>query len=162
MKKDVEKFSEGFCLEEKDRATICAILNKLLASSYALYLKTQNYHWNVVGPDFYSYHLLFESQYQELATTIDEMAEHIRSLGFFPSASFTEFLNLSLIKDETKVLTAHSMIKQLLEDHNTLVCFLKENIALIEKFNDGAIADYLNKRLAVHEKTSWMLRSILT
>ena len=160
MEKD--KLNLRIDIDENNRKEICLILQKLLSSSYSLYLKTQNFHWNVTGVQFYSFHLLFENQYKELAIAIDEMAERIRAIGFFTEASLSEFSNQTLIKDETKVLSADFMIKRLLEDHETIICFLRKNLPFVEKIEDGATADFINKRLAVHEKTSWMLRSIQT
>jgi len=160
MKKDEYEVNIG--LPEKDREKICTFLQKLLASSYALYVKTHNFHWNVTGPAFYGLHLFFEKQYEELAEAVDEIAERIRALGFFSEGSFSAFSRLSFIKDETDVLSHTKMIKQLLEDHEALIRFLKESCAEVEKLNDGVTADLINARLSVHEKTSWMLRSVLT
>lgn len=157
MEKD--KLNLNIAIEENQRKEVCSVLQKLLASSYALYLKTQNFHWNVTGVQFYSFHLLFQNQYEELAEAIDEIAERIRALGFFPAGSFSEFLKWTIIKDETKLRSAKEMIEQLVNDHETLICFLREYIPLVEKIKDGATADFINKRLAIHEKTSWMLRS---
>ena len=147
-------------LEKKDCQTLAAILSKVLASTYSLYTKTQHYHWNVTGPDFYSLHLMFQSQYEELAETIDEMAERIRALGEFPHGSLALFAKESLIKDEhNKELKAPEMLKRLLADHETLICYLRESLPTAEKLEDGATADFINKRLATHEKVAWMLRS---
>lgn len=160
MEKDQLELKIG--LEEKDRAVLCDILQTLLASSYALYLKTQNFHWNVTGPAFPSYHALFQKEYEELAEAIDEMAERIRALGAFPEGSFESFSKGSLISDVQGVLPPLKMIETLLHDQETLICFLREKLPISEKFADGATADFINKRLAVHEKEAWILRSILT
>lgn len=157
---DTDSVAVNICLEEREK--ISNILNKLLASSYALYLKTQNFHWNVTGPQFQTFHLLFQSQYEELAETVDEIAERARALGYFPEGSFTAFAKLSLIADELGRPKAMKMIEVLLGDHETIICFLRENLPFIEKLEDGATADFINKRLAVHEKTAWMFRSILS
>lgn len=149
-------------LKKEDREELCCILQKLLASSYTLYLKTQNFHWNVTGPDFHSYHLMFQSQYEELAEAIDEMAERIRALGYFPEGSFESFIKMSLIKGINKLLSSMKMIEVLLHDHETLIGYLREKLPFSEQVEDGATADFINSRLAVHEKTAWMLRSILT
>ncbi|QVL57938.1 MAG: DNA starvation/stationary phase protection protein [Simkaniaceae bacterium] len=145
-----------------NREKICEILHKLLASSYTLYLKTQNYHWNVTGPHFHALHLLFQSQYEELAISVDEIAERIRALGFFPSGSFEAFKKLTLISEETRFPEATEMLQKLLADHESLIQFLRKNFPIIEGEGDSATADFINKRLEVHEKTSWMLRSTLS
>jgi len=160
MEKDIVE--PNLNLKPKDREALCQILQGLLASSYALYLKTQNFHWNVTGPAFQSYHLMFQAQYEELAESIDEMAERIRALGFFPEGSFKSFTKTSLIKDAEEVLAPLEMIKCLLQDHETLIYYLREKLPFAEKVEDGATADFINSRLAVHEKTAWMLRSTLT
>lgn len=148
-------------LEAGERKKICDFLNKLLASTYTLYLKTQNYHWNVKGMHFFSLHILFEKQYEELAESIDEMAERIRSLGHFAEGSFESYAKLSVIKGDDSRPSAPTMIENLLKDAEAIICFLRENLAFAEKVHDGATADFINKRLAVHEKASWMLRSHL-
>ena len=147
-------------LEEREK--ICNMLHRLLASSYALYLKTQNFHWNVTGPQFQTFHLLFQSQYEELAEAVDEMAERVRALGYFPEGSFTAFAKLSLIADQEGRPAAMKMIEILLADHETLICEMRKNLPFIEKLEDGATADFINKRLAFHEKTAWIFRSILS
>lgn len=159
MKKEVKTLNIG--LSEKERKSVVDILNVLLASSYALYIKTQNFHWNVTGPHFISYHGMFQSQYEELAETIDEIAERIRALGFFSEGSFSAFAKESLIKDEKGVPPPKKMIETLLQDHETIICFLRKKLPIAEKMEDGASADFINKRLASHEKTAWMLRSTI-
>lgn len=159
MEKDAIEPSIG--LSSKDREELSTILQKILASSYALYLKTQNFHWNVTGPAFQSYHLMFQAQYEELAEAIDEIAERIRALGFFPEGSFESFLKTSLIQDVKTVLSPMKMIEILSHDHETLIRFLREKLPFAEKVEDGATADFINARLAIHEKTAWMLRSTL-
>ncbi len=158
MEKDSVKVNLGL----RDREKIGNVLHKLLASTYALYLKTQNYHWNVTGPQFQTFHLLFQSHYEELAEAIDEMAERMRALGYFPEGSFRAFSKLSFIEEVEGRVEAMQMISSLLNDHETLICYIRENLPFIEKLEDGATADFLNKRLAVHEKTSWMLRSTIS
>lgn len=140
---------------------ISEILYPLLASTYALYLKTQHCHWNVVGPQFYSFHLLFQSQYEELAEAIDEMAERIRALGFFPEGSFETFSKASFIPEADKPLSAMEMIQTLLEGHEALIQYMRKHLPFIEGEEDGATADFLNKRLVIHEKAAWILRSTI-
>ncbi len=149
-------------LDEKDREKLCNALHVLLASSYFLYLKTQNFHWNVTGKAFHSYHLMFQEQYEELAEAIDEIAERIRALGYFPKGSFASFAKSTLVEDAEGVSPPMKMIERLLLDHEILVHHLRKELPLAEKVGDGATADFINKRLALHEKTAWMLRSTLT
>ena len=146
----------------KERDKIVEMLHKFLASTFALYLKTLNFHWNVTGPQFHDFHLLFQSQYEELALAIDEMAERIRGLGYFPEGSLKAFAGLSIIEDEPGKLEAMKMIKALLRDHETLICYLRENLPIIEKDHDSVTVDFLVKRLSAHENTTWMLRSIIS
>ncbi|MEM7174628.1 MAG: Dps family protein [Chlamydiota bacterium] len=157
MEKD--KLALDIGLNEGDRKKISDVLHQLLGSMYALYIKTQNYHWNVTGITFPSLHALFQNQYEELAEAIDEVAERIRALGFFPSGSFGSFLALSFISDETLVRPAIEMVEQLLSDHQALITFMRQHLSAIEKTGDGATADLINKRLAIHEKAAWILRS---
>lgn len=149
-------------LSLNQREKICEMLHKLLASTYALYLKTQNYHWNVTGPQFQTFHALFQTQYEELAEAVDEIAERVRALGYFPSGSFESFSKLSLINGEEGHPKAMEMIQNLLTDQETLIQFLREHLPFVEKEEDGATADFINKRLATHEKVAWMLRSTLS
>jgi len=141
---------------------VCEILHQLLASTYTLYLKTQNYHWNVLGAHFQSLHLLFQSQYEELAESIDEIAERIRALGYFPSGSFESFKKLTVIEEEKGLPKATEMLQKLLTDHERVIQFLRQYFPTVEKEGDSATADFINKRLASHEKTAWMLRSTLS
>ena len=160
MKKDLLDLKID--LKPEERAKLCPFLQGLLASSYSLYLKTQNFHWNVTGASFHSYHLMFQDQYEELAEAIDEIAERVRALGYFPEGSFESFAGKSLIQDAKGVSPPIKMVEILLEDHETIICYLRKGLPLAEKVGDGATADFINKRLAVHEKTAWMLRSTVT
>ena len=135
-------------------------LGRLLADTYSVYLKTQNYHWNVRGPLFHTLHAMFEEQYTELAEAIDEIAERIRALGFNAPGSFSEFSRLSTINEATEVPNAQQMIADLIEDQATLVATAKEVFPLVERANDEPTADLLIRRMQVHEKTAWMLRSL--
>ena len=136
-------------------------LTHFLADTYALYLKTQNFHWNVKGPHFYSLHKMFESQYQELAAAIDELAEQIRALGSYTPASFSQFTNLSSLKEATGTITAENMIQELLKDHETMVSHAAMIITKAQKAHDESTADILIQRQKAHEKTAWMLKSSL-
>ncbi len=148
-------------IKEEDRAELASELGKLLADSYALYLKSHNYHWNVTGPMFQTLHLMFEGHYTELATAVDEIAERIRSLGHFAPGSFGAFAELSSIADAEGVPAATEMIRQLLVAHETVVRTARALLHMAGKANDDATADLATQRLQVHEKAAWMLRSLL-
>lgn len=137
------------------------ILEKTLANSYALQLKLQNYHWNVVGQHFKSLHELFEAQYNELASAVDEVAERLRTLGAKVEATFDHFKKLSKIKDGNKSLDEKAMIKDLISSHEILVETLKEGIKAAQEDGDEATADLFINRTKVHEKAIWMLVSSL-
>lgn len=134
-------------------------LAKLLASTYTLYLKTQNFHWHVTGPLFHSLHRMFEEQYTELATAVDTLAERIRSLGAAAPATFAAFLKLSSIQEETGMLTSLDMVHKLLDDHEKIIHELQALMPLAQKKGDEATLDLLIQRTEVHQKTAWMLRS---
>jgi starvation-inducible DNA-binding protein len=151
----------GIGINEKDRAHLAGELSKLLAESYTLYLKTHNFHWNVTGPMFQTLHLLFEQQYTELALAVDAIAERIRSLGHPAPASYAAFSRLSGIPDTEGVPKAKEMIRLLLEGHETIIGTARGVIPAAEKAPDQATADLLTQRLQVHEKTAWMLRSLM-
>jgi starvation-inducible DNA-binding protein len=136
-------------------------LGHFLADTYALYLKTQNFHWNVTGPLFFTLHKMFEEQYQELATAVDEIAERIRSLGGYAPASFSQFMQLTSLKEEKGKLDAESMIDILLKDHEILMQHSMHLIETAQAADDEGTADLLIQRLKVHEKFAWMLRSSL-
>ncbi len=149
-------------IEEKDRKLICKSLNKLLADSYLLYLKTQNYHWNVTGQMFQPLHTLFEEQYQELALAVDEIAERIRALGEFAPASLTNFHKITSIKEENSIPNAEEMIYNLVQGNEAVVTTAREIINLSTDCEDDVTADLMIERMQVHEKNAWMLRSMVT
>jgi starvation-inducible DNA-binding protein len=136
-------------------------LAHLLAGTYSLYLKTQNFHWNVTGPNFHSLHLMFEGQYQQLAEALDVIAERIRALRCKVPASFTQFMKLTILKEETGHPTSKDMIKQLLKDNETIVVQCNNILPKASKAHDEATMDLLIERIREHEKTAWMLRSCL-
>jgi starvation-inducible DNA-binding protein len=136
-------------------------LADLLASSYTLYLKTQNYHWNVTGPMFTTLHGLFMTQYSELALAIDELAERIRALDAFAPGSFTAFARRSAVKEETGHPNAKIMIRTLVADQAAIVATARKLFTLAEAAKDQATADLATRRIDVHEKNAWMLRSHL-
>lgn len=138
-----------------------ASLKQLLADTYTLYLKTQNYHWNVKGPGFFSLHALFEQQYTDLAAAVDEIAERIRALGHRAPGSFAEFSALATLKEAKEKTDAAGMVKDLQADQLTMVRQLKKIISSAEKEGDTTTVDVATGRLAVHEKNAWMLGSSL-
>lgn len=148
-------------ISEEMRRDIGEGLSRLLADTYTLYLKTHNFHWNVTGPLFNSLHLMFEEQYNELAMAVDAIAERIRTLGFPAPGSYAQFGELTSIREETGVPSAEEMIRQLVDDQETLVRTARSIFPVVEKANDQPSADLLTQRMQVHEKTAWMLRSLL-
>jgi starvation-inducible DNA-binding protein len=143
------------------RAAIADGLARLLADSYTLYLKTHNYHWNVTGPQFSTLHAMFETQYTELAAAIDEIAERIRALGFPAPGSFATYRELSSIDEETGHPSATEMIERLLVGQETVARTARSVIGLANAADDEPTADLLTQRIQLHEKTAWMLRSML-
>ena len=148
-------------IEEGDRREIAEGLSRLLADTYTLYLKTHNFHWNVTGPMFQTLHLMFETQYNELALAVDLIAERIRALGFPAPATYRDFSRLSSIKEEEGVPTAEEMIRLLVEGQETVVRTARSIFPIVERANDEPTADLLTQRMQIHEKTAWMLRSLL-
>ena len=148
-------------IEEKSRVEIAAGLSKLLADSYTLYLKTHNYHWNVTGPMFQTLHTMFETQYTELAMAVDMIAERIRSLGERAPGSYKEFGKLSSVTEEDGTPSAEDMIKNLVTAHETVIRTARDVFPAADEAGDEATADLLTQRIQLHEKTAWMLRSLL-
>lgn len=144
-----------------DRAKIVNGLSRLLADSYTLYLKTHNYHWNVTGPMFQTLHLMFETQYNELALAVDEVAERIRALGAPAPGTYAAFVRLSSIKESDDIPDASGMITELLDGHETVARTCREILPSLEGAGDAPSADLVTQRMQVHEKTAWMLRSLL-
>ena len=148
-------------IDEKNRAAIAEGLSKLLADSYTLYLKTHNFHWNVTGPMFNTLHLMFETQYTELALAVDQIAERIRALGFPAPGSYAEFARLSSIGEAQGVPAAEDMIRELVEGQEALVRTARATFPDVDRASDEPSADLLTQRMQVHEKNAWMLRSML-
>lgn len=148
-------------IKEQDRTDIANGLSKLLADTYTLYLKTHNFHWNVTGPMFQTLHLMFETQYTELSTAVDLVAERIRALGSPAPATYAEFGRLSSIKETPGVPKAEEMIRVLVEGQEAVVRTARSIFPIAEKASDEATADLLTQRIQLHEKTAWMLRSLL-
>lgn len=148
-------------IDESDRRKIAEGLSHLLADSYTLYLKTHNFHWNVTGPMFQTLHLMFETQYNELALAVDSIAERIRALGFPAPGTYQEFAKLSSIRETVGVPSAKDMIHQLVEGQEAVVKTARSIMPTVESAHDEASADLLTQRMQLHEKTAWMLRSLL-
>jgi starvation-inducible DNA-binding protein len=155
----MEKVNTG--MSETDRQKIAEHLSKLLADSYTLYLKTHNFHWNVTGPMFQTLHIMFETQYTELATAVDLIAERIRALGFPAPGSYKEYSKLSSVHEAEGVPAAREMIKQLLEGNEAVIRTARTAIPFADGASDEATLDLLTQRMQLHEKTAWMLRSLL-
>jgi starvation-inducible DNA-binding protein len=145
----------------EERREIAEGLSRLLADTYTLYLKTHNYHWNVTGPMFQTLHLMFEQQYNELALAVDQIAERIRALGLPAPATYSEFARLSSVKEEEGVPSAQEMIRKLVEGQEAVARTARTVFPTAEGANDQPTADLLTERMQVHEKTAWMLRSLL-
>ncbi len=146
-------------IKMKTREEVASMLSSLLADTYFVYLKTQNYHWNVQGPRFVTLHKLFEEQYRELAQAIDSLAERVRFLGFRSPGSFIEFRKLSQIQEEVSIVTAEAMIEYLLADHETIAQNIREVVAVVQETGDSGTEDLLVQQLRWHEKNTWLLRS---
>ena len=136
-------------------------LSKLLADTYTLYLKTHNYHWNVTGPMFNTLHTLFETQYNEYALAVDEIAERIRAIGARAPASYTEFTELASVKEDRGSPPALEMIGNLVTDQEATVAAARKIVEVAEAAGDQATADLGVRRIETHEKNAWMLRSHL-
>lgn len=149
-------------IDEEARQEIASGLSRLLADTYSLYLKTHYFHWNVTGPMFTSLHAMFELQYTELALAVDIIAERIRSLGVFAPGSYSSFTELSSIPETKDVPNAEEMVRLLVEGNEAVAKTARSIFPAAERGDDQSTLDMLTQRLAVHEKTAWMLRSILT
>jgi starvation-inducible DNA-binding protein len=148
-------------ISETDRKELAQGLSRLLADTYTLYLKTHNYHWNVTGPMFQTLHLMFETQYNELALAVDLVAERIRALGVYAPGTYSQYVKLSSIKEEEAIPAAQDMIRNLVQGQEAVIRTARSLLPLADKASDESTADLLTQRLQVHEKTSWMLRSLI-
>ena len=148
----------------KDRKTVAEGLSKVLADSYAVYLKTHGYHWNVRGPEFFALHNLLEQQYREQWEALDEIAERIRALGFNAPGSYAEFVKLSSIKEEpgaTEAADWREMVRQLVVGNEAVCRSARKVLDVADDADDEPTEDLMTQRLQVHEKNAWMLRSLL-
>ena len=150
-------------ISEKNRQAIADQLSKILADEFVLYSKTLNFHWNVEGTDFHSVHLYLETLYEEQQEVVDTVAEKIRMIGHYVPATLEKYLELTHLTEKTKGKNdSQSIFAELLEDHESIIIFLREEIKPIaDKWEAEGISDYLTGLLEQHEKTAWMLRSHL-
>ena len=148
-------------IKPEDRSKIAKGLSALLADSYTLYLMTHNFHWNVTGPMFNSLHLMFMTQYSEQWTALDSIAERIRALGHPAPGTYKEFTKLASIKEVEGVPKANDMVRHLVESQEATARTARKLFPIVEAANDQPTADLLTQRLEIHEKTAWMLRSVL-
>jgi starvation-inducible DNA-binding protein len=166
-KRSVKKVAAGnginvdIGIKATDREAIAGGLSKLLADTYTLYLQTHNFHWNVTGPMFQTLHLMFETQYNELALAVDLIAERIRALGHRAPGTYGEFSKLSSIKETSGVPKAEEMIRILVDGQEAVVRTARSVFPVVDEAHDEASADLLTQRMQLHEKTAWMLRSLL-
>jgi len=148
-------------ISEQDRQQIAEGLSRLLADTYTLYLKTHNFHWNVTGPMFQTRHLMFEEQYNELALAVDAIAERVRTLGFPAPGTYKEYSQLTSIDEAEGVPAAEERIKELVAGQEAVVRTARSVFPLADEASDEPTADLLTQRMQIHEKTAWMLRSLL-
>jgi len=148
-------------IDAKQREAIAKGLSALLADSYTLYLMTHNFHWNVTGPQFNSLHLMFMGQYTEQWNALDLIAERIRALGFPAPGTYKEYVKLASIKEVEGVPKANDMIRQLVAAQEATARTARKLFPVVDAANDQPTADVLTQRIDIHEKTAWMLRSLL-
>ena len=161
MAKNPKRAPIDIGISEKDRSRIAEGLARLLADNYTLYLKTHAFHWNVKGPMFQTLHAMFMTQYNELWLALDQIAERIRALGFPAPGTGSEYAKLSSIPETRGVPEATEMVRILVEGHEAVARTARKIFPAVEKAGDEPTADLLTQRLQVHEKTAWMLRSLL-
>lgn len=148
-------------MQENEQAVVVDGLRRVFADTYSLYLKTQNYHWNVTGPHFASLHAMLESQFEELAEAIDELAERLRILGVFAPGTFEEIQSLTSLKSGSADQPAEKMLSDVLEGHSALSRSIADVMRTAVEASDEGTIGLLSERLANHEKAEWILRSTL-
>jgi starvation-inducible DNA-binding protein len=148
-------------IDAKHREEIAGALAKVQADTYTLYLKTHNFHWNVTGPMFQTLHLMFEQHYNELWLAVDAIAERVRALGFPAPGTYRQYSALASIQEDEGVPKATDMIKSLVEGHESVARTARNAFKIADAANDQPTCDMLTQRLQIHEKTAWMLRSLL-
>ena len=161
MAKQSKKLSMDIGISEADRKKIAEGLSALLADSYTLYLMTHNFHWNVTGPQFNSLHNMFMGQYTEQWNALDVIAERIRALGFPAPGTYKEFVKLASIKEVDGVPKANDMVRHLVAAQEATARTARKLFPVVDEANDQPTADVLTQRIDIHEKTAWMLRSLL-
>lgn len=161
MSKKTATYQIDIGIPDKMRKEIAEGLSRLLADSFSLYLTTHNFHWNVTGPMFQTLHVMFEEQYTELWNSLDNIAERIRSLGHTAPGTFSQFSKLSSIDETTGVPKAKEMVRILVEGHEAVAKTARSIFDVAEEGGDESTLDLLTQRLQIHEKTAWMLRSLL-
>jgi starvation-inducible DNA-binding protein len=157
----VSKQTIDIGIPEQQRQEVAEKLKVLLADSYTLYLQTHNFHWNVTGPQFRELHLMFEEHYTELATAVDEIAERIRTLGVYAPGTYKEFAELSHIKETDSIPSGNEMVAILTEGHEQIVRTCRDVLAVAQEADDESSVSLVSDRMVLHEKTAWMLRSLL-
>ena len=161
MSKKSKSTAINIGINESDRAKIVDGLSALLADSFTLYMMTHNFHWNVTGPQFNSLHLMFMGQYTEQWNALDFIADRIRALGHPAPGTFAEFAKLTSVKEVSGVPKATDMVRHLVDAQETTARTARKLFPVVEAANDQPTADLLTQRLEIHEKTAWMLRSLL-
>ena len=161
MQSQVKGIPVNTGIDEESRKKIADGLSRMLADSYTLYLKTHNFHWNVTGPMFQTLHLMFETQYTELALAVDLIAERIRALGYPAPGTYSDYAKLSSIPETAGVPKATEMIRLLVEGQEAVVRTARSIFPIVDQVSDEPTADLLTQRMQLHEKNAWMLRSLL-
>jgi len=148
-------------ISEADSKAVSAQLSKLLADEYVLYTKTRNAHWNIEGPDFHAMHLFFEAQYQQLDELVDSVAERIRKIGHYAPATLNQLLQLTHLTEQSdRKNDSMGFLKELLEDHESIIEFIRGNIdAFATKYKDAGTSDYVTGLMETHEEMAWMIRA---
>jgi len=159
-KKKTETSAINIGLDDAQREAIGSGLSRLLADSYSLFLMTHNFHWNVVGPQFRSLHMMFEEQYTELFTGVDEIAERIRSLGLAAPGTFKKFAALASFEIPEDALNARAMMLALVQAQEAVVRTARASLSVADEANDQPTVDLLTRRMEIHEKNAWMLRAM--
>ena len=149
-------------ISEKNSKEVGSVLNKILADEYLLYTKTRNYHWNIEGSNFMEMHLFFESQYNTIDEAIDEIAERVRQIGHYAQGRLKDFIKQSQLVEQEYTSDQKSQLKNLLDDHEAIIRFLRLHIDIFaDKYKDAGNADFITGLMEKHEKMAWFLRSYL-
>jgi starvation-inducible DNA-binding protein len=149
-------------ISDKNSKEVAGVLNKILADEYLLYTKTRNYHWNIEGSNFMEMHLFFENQYNSIDESIDEIAERVRQIGHYTQGRLKDFIKQSQLVEQEYTSDQKSQLKNLLDDHEAIIRFLRLHIDIFtDKYKDAGNADYITGLMEKHEKMAWFLRSYL-